>query len=102
MSQAAYYAASGRNEKARAKMVAQQRMMVRASPASPAASAGYANYLSNAQQLDDAMLEQERAEAPALLQNPLYNVSEARRESRSDELSNAIYQQKAGKKFSRK
>jgi hypothetical protein len=111
--QAAQYSASGNYEKARSKMVTQQRMMARVSTPhlgdNDAAQANpvFANYLRNAAELDDALLEQQAQEADAPLP-PQNNAntdemrSATRRSARSDGLSKAIYSQKNGKAFHRK
>ncbi len=86
-----------------------QRMMARAveSPQQPEEqrqrqASGYSNYLDNAVELDDALLEQERSERSIPAPANEEQLNEQRRSTRPDNVSNAIYHQSSGKAFWRK
>ncbi len=111
--QAAHYAASGNYSKARQHMVSNQKMMQRSpmgnssspmyAPAAnnsnnnnplmsaPAPSPGYAQFVEQAQELDDLLMQQERQEAPAIAESEHMS---SRASARSDAVSNAIYKSK--------
>ena len=96
--QAAQWASAGRYEKARDVMMCNNSMLLRSVPVAQQQQqqqqeGGYGKFLAQAQELDDALMEAQEAEAE---ESPLADSRSmsSRKAARSDKLSNALYRGK--------